>query len=164
LSNPLFARSRTRTGDISSKIKKGDVMGAPPEVRIPIENQRMMQLYQPALGQSLDSIEDGETILLHGFAHVGNCSGYYLITDRGVHYCDSQKTGLFKKTYVSQFFPRARMARAIIDQVAGPQNAYLRIYDKENKMALVIWFDEEPWQKEPCGVQAEAAASALGFT
>jgi hypothetical protein len=139
-------------------------MSAPPEVRRPIESERMMQLYQPAIGQSLDSIEDGETVLLHGYAHVGNCYGYYLITDRGVHYCDSQKTGLFKKTYVSRFFPKSQMTRAVIDQIAGPQFAYLRIYDKQSKMALVLWFDEEPWQKVPCRAQAEAAASALGLT
>lgn len=138
-------------------------MGAPPEVRGPIESQRMMMLYQPALGDSLDSIEDGERILLHGYANVGNCDGYYLITDRAVHYCDSEKAGVFKKRYVSRSYPRSSMARAILDQISGPHNAYLRIYDRDDKMALVFWFNEEPWQEAPCMVQAEAAARALGF-
>jgi hypothetical protein len=138
------------------------VVGVPPEVRVPIENQRMM-LYQPALGESLDSFEEGENLLLHGIASVGNCEGYYLITNRGVHYCDSEKVGLFKKKYVSRFYPRSQMAEAIIDQIAGPRNAYLRIYDEYGKMNLVFWFNEEPWQDSPCLVQAEAAARALGF-
>ena len=139
-------------------------MSVPPEVRIPLENERMMMLYQPALGQSLDSIVDGESILLHGFANVGNCSGYYLVTNLGVHYCDSEKAGLFKKVYASRFFPKSRMTKGIIDQIAGPSNAYLRVYDENNKMALVMWFDEEPWQNKPCLEQAKDAAGALGFS
>jgi hypothetical protein len=138
-------------------------MAVPPEVRLPIESERMMQLYQPALGESLDSIEEGESILLRGFASPGNCSGYYLITNLGIHYCDTEKAGLFKKIYASRFFPKSRMSRGIIDQIAGPSFAYLRIYDENNKMALVIKFDEEPWQDVACLEQAEAAARALGF-
>lgn len=138
-------------------------MSVPPEVRTPIENEGMMRLYQPALGESLDAIEPGEEILLHGLAHVGNCEGYYLITNRGVHYCDSEKAGLFKKRYVSRFYPRSKMAKAHIDQISGPQNAYLRIYDNENNMSLVFWFNEEPWQDMPCLVHAERVARALGF-
>lgn len=122
-----------------------------------------MMLYQPALGESLDSIEEGESILLHGFANVGNCVGYYLITNRGVHYCDSEKTGLFKKAYVSRFFPKSEMASASIDQISGPHAAYLRIFDEDDNMVLVLWFDEEPWQTEPSLKQAEDAARALGF-
>lgn len=138
-------------------------MGVPPEVRRPIESQRMMMLYQPAVGQSLDSIGEDEEILLYGFASVGNCSGYYFITNLGVHYCDSEKVGFLKKRYVSRFYPKARMARAIIDQIAGPHQAYLRIYDQDDTMALVFWFDEEPWQDKPSLMQAEGAAQALGF-
>ena len=137
--------------------------GAPPEVRVPLESERMMMLYQPALGESLDSFEKGERLLLHGLANVGNCDGYYLITDRGVHYCDSEKMGLFKKRYVSRFYPRSQMAKGIIDQIAGPHAAYLRIYDENGRMNLVFWFNEEPWQMAPALVQAEAAARALGF-
>lgn len=138
-------------------------MGVPPEVRRPLENQRMMMLYQPALRESLDSIVEGERILMHGFAHVGNCSGYYLITNLGVHYCDQEKAGMFKKVYASRFFPSSRMTKAIVDQVGGPAFAYVRIYDEDNNMALVMMFDEEPWQDRPCLAQAEAAATALGF-
>lgn len=136
-------------------------MGVPPEVRIPLENEAMMRLYQPALGEGLDSFEDGERLLLHGLANVGNCDGYYLITDRGVRYCDSEKTGLFKKTYVGRFFPKSRMARAIIDQAGPPQYAYLRIFDEDDNMALVIWVQDE-FSETPALHQAEMAAKALG--
>jgi hypothetical protein len=136
-------------------------VGAPPEVRVPIENEGMMKHYQPALGESLDSIREGESISLYGVASVGNCQGYYLITDRGVHYCDSEKAGLFKKTYVSRFVPRSRMATGVIDQV-GPNYAFLRIYDRDDEMVLAMKFDN-PWQRAACIEQAEAAAQALAF-
>jgi hypothetical protein len=140
------------------------VVSVPPEVRIPLESQTMMKLYQPALGKSLDSIADGESILVYGFANVGNCSGYYLITNLGVHYCDQEKAGMFKKVYANRFFPKSRMTKGVIDQISGPTNAYLRVYDESNKMALVMWFDEEPWQNRPCLEQANDAAHALGFS
>jgi hypothetical protein len=139
-------------------------MAIPQQVRVPLEDDDMMHLYQPALGESLDVIEKtGERILLHGLAHVGNCDGYYLITDQGVHYCDSEKMGFLKKRYVSRFYPRAHMAHAVVDQIAGPRNAYLRIFEDDDSMNLVFWFNEEPWQDAPSLVQAEAAARALGF-
>jgi hypothetical protein len=138
-------------------------VAVPPEVRIPLESQQLMRLYQPALGQSLDAFTEAEKLLLHGYGNVGNCAGYYLITNLGVHYCDSEKAGLFKRRYVNRFFPRSRMVRAIIDQIAGPHLAFLRIYDHESRMVLVMQFDEEPWQDRPCLDQAEQAAHALGF-
>ncbi len=42
--------------------------------------------------------------MFHGFAHVGNCDNYYLITRHGIHYCDQERIGLFKKQHVSRFF------------------------------------------------------------
>ena len=64
---------------------------------------------------------------------------------------------------MSRFFPRSDMVSADIDQVAGPGAAYLRIYDEKVNMVLSMWFDEEPWQDEPCLIQAKRAAEALGF-
>lgn len=134
-------------------------MGASPEVRVLIENDGMMKRYQPALGESLDLFDGSERILVQGLASVGNCQGYYFITDRGVHYYDSEKSGLFKRTYISRFFPRSQVTVWTINGVR-PGCAYLRIYGQDDQVALVMKFDDL-WQRASCVEQAEAAAQAL---
>ena len=78
-------------------------MVVPPEVRIPIENETMMKVYQPALGESLDLIPEEYKVMFHGLPNVGNRDSYYVITHAGVHYCETEKLGLFKKRYVPRF-------------------------------------------------------------
>lgn len=134
-------------------------MGASPEVRVAIENDGMMKRYQPALGESLDLFDGSERILVHGLASVGNCQGYYFITDRGIHYCDSEKAGLFKRTYISRFFPRSQVTAWTINGVK-PVRAYLCLYGQDGQEVLVMKFDDQ-WQRASCLEQAEAAAQAL---
>jgi len=133
-----------------------------PEIPAPIEREGLMKRYQPALDESLESLEPGESVLLEGIASVGNCQGYYLITDRGVHYCDSKKVGLFKTTYIARFFPRSEMTRATVERIAGPVSAYLDIYDHDGELALVMKFDN-PWERASCIEQAEAVGRALAL-
>lgn len=115
-------------------------MGVPPEVRIPLENETMMKVYQPALGESLDAIPEEYKILFHGFAHVGNCVSYYLITHSGIHYCDQEKIGLFKKRYVPRFFDLDPVET--LDVEIRGTNAYIRFMGG-GKTLLTMWFQDE---------------------
>lgn len=138
-------------------------MAASAETIASVKKNRMFSIYQPALDESLGSFEAGERLLLEGLANVGNCDGYYLITDRGIHYCDSEKAGMFRKRYVARFFPKNAAARAVIDQIGPPQYSYLRIYNDSGKMAIVMQFEDE-FSDAPSRVQAERAARALGLS
>jgi hypothetical protein len=115
-------------------------MPVPPEVRIPIENETLMKVYQPALGESLDAIPEEHKVLFHGFAHVGNCESYYIITHAGIHYCDQERLGLFKKRYVPRYFSLDSVET--IDVETRPGSAYIRFF-KDGRMALVMWFQDE---------------------
>ena len=79
----------------------------------------MMKVYQPALSESLDSIPEEYKIVFHGFAHVGNCDSYYLITHHGIDYCGKEKAGFLKSRYVPRFFdldPASRTSKSRRDQ------------------------------------------------
>jgi hypothetical protein len=115
-------------------------MPVPPEVRIPLENERMMMSFQPALGESLDSIPEEHRIVFHGFANIGNCDSYYLITHHDIHYCETEKIGLFKKRYVPRTFDLTAVETIGVD--TGPGSAYVRFFI-QNKMVLVMWFQDE---------------------
>lgn len=119
-----------------------------------------MSLYEPAISETLDAIADDEEVREYGFANVGNCDGYFVVTDRGVHYCESEKAGFMKKRYASRFYPRSDMRRAVIDQISGPSNAYLRIFDQNDKMSMVMWFQAELSRGDPL-TDAKRAAAAL---
>lgn len=140
----------------------GRMMPTAPAIHAEIKSNRMLSLYQPALDESLEALADGESLLLYGLANVGNCDGYYFITDRGVHYCEKEKSGAFKKRYVARLFSKEQMASAVVDQMGPPQFAYLRIFDENKKMLLVMMFQDE-FSDSPALHQAEAAAQALGF-
>ncbi len=119
-------------------------MAVPSEVRIPIENERMMKLYQPALGESLDAILEGEKILLQGFAHVGNSVSYYLLTHRGLYYCESERAGFLKKRYASRFLDLGPAAGADLEFPGHlPHYAYLRFRDERGKVMISVWFQDE---------------------
>ncbi len=124
----------------TSSVKGGSV-GVPPEVRIPLESETMMQVYQPALGQSLDSIPEEYRIVFHGFAHVGNCDSYYLITHHGIHYCEEEKVGFLKKRYVPRFFDLDPVETVDVETRPDIGAAYLR-FRVEGQQRLVIWFKD----------------------
>lgn len=136
-------------------------MGVPPEVRVPLENETMMKVYQPALGQSLDAIRDGQTIKFHGFAHVGNCDSYYLITLDGIHYCDQEKAGFLKKVYVPRFFSLDPVESLDVESRGG--NTYVRFMGG-GKMLLSMWFQDElsAFRKMSAEDEAMRFANAYG--
>jgi hypothetical protein len=138
-------------------------MGADASLRAVVANDRMMQIYQPAVDQTLDRLGEGEQLYQRGFANVGNCDGYYLLTNRGIHYCDRVKSGFLSKRYESRFFTRDEISHAILDQIAGPQYAYLRLYDQQGKMALVMWFQDEMSKEGSAIAEAHRAGGALGL-
>jgi hypothetical protein len=85
-----LARHRRNLSLVSSQLgspghtnRGGQTVPVPPEVRIPLENETMMQGFQPALSQSLDAIPDGSKLLFHGFANVGNCEATTSLPTRG---------------------------------------------------------------------------------
>jgi hypothetical protein len=102
--------------------------------------ERAMRPIQPALGESLDAILDGQTIKFDGFAHVGNCVSYYLITLDGIHYCDQEKAGLLKKRYVPRFFSLDTVESLDVES-RGP-NTYVRFIGG-GRMLLSMWFSDE---------------------
>lgn len=116
-------------------------MAAPPEVRIPIENETYMKVFQPALGESLDAIPDGVRIVQHGFANVGNCDSYYLITHGAVYYCEQERAGLMKKHYVSRITDISDVEN--LDAETRPGSAYLRFLDSRGHVLLNMWFKDE---------------------
>lgn len=110
------------------------------QVRIPIENETMMKVFQPAVSQSMDAIPDGSKILFHGFANIGNCDSSYFITYHGIYYCEQERRGLLKKKYVPRFFDLDRVEKVGMDDLRD--QAYVRFFG-EGKMLLVMWFKPE---------------------
>lgn len=138
-------------------------MPAPEALRREVKAERMMSIYQPAVDETLDAMADDEQVFDRGYAHVGDAVGYYFITDRGIHYCDSEKVGMFKKRFVSRFYPQSEIASASIDDMGQPTSAYLRIRNPEGKQSLVMWFEDE-LNDIPAYAQAQRAGRALEAT
>ncbi|TAN10762.1 MAG: hypothetical protein EPN45_06240 [Rhizobiaceae bacterium] len=140
-------------------------MAVPPEVRIPLENEKMMMIYQPALGESLDAIMDGEALLFHGFAEVNGSESYYLVTHRGVYYCTKEKLGLFKSHYVPQFTDLGPAEDVQVEIRDDRGWAFLRFVDENGKMVLRMWFKDElsgPFRK--MSAEDEAMRFATKFS
>ena len=78
--------------------------------------------------------------MFHGFANVGNCDSYYLITHHGIHYCETEKLGLFKKTLRASLFDLDPVDNISVD--TRPGSAYVRFFS-QGKMVLVMWFMDE---------------------
>ncbi len=116
-------------------------MPASPTVRAQLEGERMLGTFKPAIGETLDAFTDDEQILDWGYD--GHWDGYFFITQRGLHYCDKVKTGFFSKSLVAKFLPREQITSGSIDQISGPDSAFLRLYDDDKNMLFVIWFAEE---------------------
>lgn len=129
--------------------------------RTRIENETLMQVYQPALTTSLDAIGD-QRIRFDGFANIGNCESYYLITTQGIHYCEQEKAGALKKHYVPRFFDLGPVESLDVE-TKGP-NTYLRFMGG-GKMLLVMWFNDETsmaFRNMPAEREAMAFAEAYG--
>lgn len=122
----------------------------------------MFSMWSTARAQILEGMERDEDILLRGTAHVGNEIGYYVVTQRGVHYTDREKVGLFKKREVSGFIDRVDIAFLHVEQFRNlPEYAYLRFEGTSGKRIASVWFEDELGD-EPAEVQAQRMADALG--
>jgi hypothetical protein len=137
-------------------------MPPPPEVRIPLENETLMKVYQPALGESLDSIPEEYKIVFHGFANVGNCESYYLITHHGIHYCDKERVGLLKMRYVPRFFDLDPVDSVQVEARPDLHSAYLRFFG-DGKTLLTMWFKDELSAFRSMSAEDEAMRFAKAF-
>lgn len=140
-------------------------MAVPPEVRIPLENETMMKVYEPALGQSLDAIRDGEELIFHGFAEVDNCESYYLVTHQGVYYCSQEKAGLFKRRYVPRFTDLGPVENVDVEIRDDRGWAFLRFMGGDGKVVLSMWFKDElsqPFRKMSAKEEAMRFATKFG--
>ena len=138
-------------------------MAVPPEVRRPIESETMMKIYQPALGETLDSIPEEYKIVFHGFAHVGNCDSYYLITHHGIHYCEKEKLGLFKSRYVARFFSLDDVENVEVETRPDIGSAYLRFF-VDGRQRLVMWFKDDLSAFRQMSAEAEAMRFANAYS
>jgi hypothetical protein len=106
-----------------------------------LENEKMMMIFQPALSESLDAIPDWQAIVFHGFAYIGNCETYYLITHQGIYYCTEERVGFMKKRYVPQFFDLDPVVQLQVDSRPDRGSTYLRFLS-DDEMLLSMWFKD----------------------
>jgi hypothetical protein len=137
-------------------------MGAAPQDRARLENETMMTVYQPALGESLDAIRDGQAIKFDGFANVGNCVSYYIITLEGIHYCEQEKIGLLKKRYASRFFSLDPVES--LDIESRGENTYLRFMGEGGMLLCMSFTDEDSRGFRGMSAEDEAMQFARAYS
>jgi hypothetical protein len=119
-------------------------------------------MWATARVQILERMEPDENILLRGVANIGRSMGYYVVSERGVHYTDREKVGLLRKREVSGFIACEDIASMYVEQFRNlPEYAYLRIYGHSGECIASIWFEDE-FGDEPAEMQAHRMANALG--
>jgi hypothetical protein len=162
---PLVSAPVTTPGQMvgqpATGVPRDQLRGDELVTRTRIENETLMQVYQPALTASLDAIGD-QPIRFDGFANIGNCESYYLITTQGIHYCELERAGALKKQYVPRFFDLEPVEKLDVES-RGP-NTYLRFMGG-GKMLLVMWFNDETsmaFRNMPAEREAMAFAEAYG--
>lgn len=129
-------------------------MAASPQERAKVEGNRFLAVYQPALDESLEAINEVQKIRAWGVADIGNCESYYLITTAGVHYCEKEKAGAFKKRYAPRFVSLDPVEQ--LDIESRGSNTYLRFVGG-GKTHLTMWFKDEISQAvHRCSAEDEA--------
>jgi hypothetical protein len=126
-----------------------------------LENDRQFAACSPAVrNEILERMEEAEEILHSGVAHVGEDIGYFVVTQRGIHYTDREKAGFLKKREVSGFIDRDSLDHVYIEQSPHrPQYAHLRLEGTAGRVGS-IWFEDE-FGLDSAEIQAQAVAEAL---
>jgi hypothetical protein len=137
-------------------------MPASPMVRGILEHDRMLMLMPAAAREMLEQMTPEEEILLRGVAHVGRDLGYFVVTQRGIHYTDREKVGLFKKREFAGFIARDDLGHVDVEQFRNlPTYAYLRLHGPTGERVGSVWFEDE-FGDESAEAQAYRMAAALG--
>lgn len=135
-------------------------MPASPAIRAALEGDVQFTMCGAAAQEILERLSEEETILMSGVAHVGDDLGYYVLTERGIHYTDREKAGLFKKRHVSGFIDRDAIEEAYVERFPkSPEYAYLRLQGATGRVGTV-WF-EDAFCRGSAGDYAERMAGLL---
>lgn len=111
--------------------------------------------------QILAGMSETEEIRHTGVAHVGDSLGFYLVTQRGIHYTDTQKVGLFKKRAISGFIDRATVDHVYVERFPNlPHYAYLRLIGDDGSRVASVWFEDD-FSRDGADAEAHAVAALL---
>ena len=117
-------------------------MPASPMARTALEHDRQFTASGVAAREILERMTPEETILMSGVARIGSDVGYYVLTQRGIHYTDREKAGMFKKRTVSGFIDRNAIDEAYVEQFPNlPHYAYVRLHGAAGRVGTV-WFED----------------------
>jgi hypothetical protein len=118
-------------------------MPASPTARSILEDDRQFTATPVASREILDRMSENEEVRVSGVARINTDLGYYIVTQRGIHYAYRKRAGLFRHREVSGFFDKADFDSVDVEAPSHLPHAYLRLLDKAEQRIGTIWFENE---------------------